>query len=363
MKKILCLLSRLLGGNTFSENILRAVRGLDDVHVDCHSFTHDLYRQFPAPKMLRCSNILEASWVISKSLDTIKLGKYDLVVLGSFEHVWPARKVLGHIPVVLFHDSTPTASLRLSQRKRLSLSSCYKPFMLHPIYRYIYIGLLKKVNLFFPRTPWCADSLSKDFYIDKCRIFPTLTSLDLSKWSPTSSPIYETSLKLLFVGNDFKRKGGLELLKIFDLFGRDDVYLTIISNDDCLGNLEFPPNVRIVQNVHHKNMPAYYRKADVFVFPTFQDQLGLSNAEALSCGIPVVARNVGGIPDIIKDGYNGFVLSYESTPADWAYVLKSLAADSAKLSRMKRNARLSALSMFSEESFDNLVRDNIKKLL
>jgi len=52
----------------------------------------------------------------------------------------------------------------------------------------------------------------------------------------------------------------------------------------------------------------WYQKASVFVCPSFYEPLGIVNLEAMSCETPVVASNVGGIPEAIQNGRNGILV-------------------------------------------------------
>jgi len=57
-----------------------------------------------------------------------------------------------------------------------------------------------------------------------------------------------------------------------------------------------------------KKLPKLYQAADIFAFSTFYENLPFAVLEALSTGLPVVTTNVGGIPEMIDDGKNGFLV-------------------------------------------------------
>jgi glycosyltransferase involved in cell wall biosynthesis len=47
--------------------------------------------------------------------------------------------------------------------------------------------------------------------------------------------------------------------------------------------------------------------ADVFLLPSAQESFGLAALEAMACEVPVVASNVGGLPEVIEHGVSGFL--------------------------------------------------------
>jgi glycosyltransferase involved in cell wall biosynthesis len=54
-------------------------------------------------------------------------------------------------------------------------------------------------------------------------------------------------------------------------------------------------------------MSIIYSAADVFVIPSLMDNLPNTVLEALMCGTPVIGFPVGGIPDMVQNGFNGLI--------------------------------------------------------
>lgn len=116
---------------------------------------------------------------------------------------------------------------------------------------------------------------------------------------------------LLFICNkiDNKRKGFDLLIESFgNIKKKDDIVICIAGEwaSNVLSINDFP-HISLGNLQDERLMSMAYNAADVFVLPTRQDNLPNTALEALSCGIPVISFNVGGIKDIIKDGINGLL--------------------------------------------------------
>jgi len=102
-----------------------------------------------------------------------------------------------------------------------------------------------------------------------------------------------------------------------------------------------------VSRVGYSEMPALYRSADVFVFPsTWEEPFGISIVEAMASGIPVVATKVGGIPEIVREGETGRLVP-PGDPQSMAEAIGQLLDSEPDRQRLGAAGRSAAESRFS----------------
>lgn len=114
--------------------------------------------------------------------------------------------------------------------------------------------------------------------------------------------------------------------------------------------------------IERNKLPSYYHAADVFVLPSINidgktEGLGVVLLEAMAAGCPVIGSNVGGIPDIIVDCENGFLVP-ERDPSALADRIIALLSDKARAEKLRVNGRETITMKFSwdmiAEKFSNI---------
>ena len=113
--------------------------------------------------------------------------------------------------------------------------------------------------------------------------------------------------------------------------------------------------IRCVVDVPAAELPAYYASADIILAPTADRWacMGLSIKEALASGRPVVASQIGGIPEAVRDGVEGFLVPADESgtfdASRFAAAISTLCGDAGLREAMGRRARARAEEVFSIE--------------
>src|SRR5262249_2766826 len=145
--------------------------------------------------------------------------------------------------------------------------------------------LYGKMRFLFPMSTWLASSFIKDNGIPSERVCPVGAGINLPRIRSTENRSYDAP-NILFVGKDFRRKGGPDLLKAFAIVRREvsDATLTIVG--PVLDHA--PEGVRCVGSLS-KSDPAQlerlldeYERASVFAMPSLYEPFGIVFAEAMA---------------------------------------------------------------------------------
>ena len=130
----------------------------------------------------------------------------------------------------------------------------------------------------------------------------------------------------------------------------DGLHLVFIGDGPELENLQNEARASdIVGNVTFLGMRhdifRFLPFIDVFVLPSVTEGTSISLLEAQSCGVPAVVTNVGGNPDIIKNGVNGFVVPVGDVDS-LALKIETIVTDLSFRSKLSHNARRLVLEKY-----------------
>lgn len=138
--------------------------------------------------------------------------------------------------------------------------------------------------------------------------------IDTDHFSPPDRREQHRNIRLITVARLLERKGIHTILEACALPTILPVKLDIVGTGPYEAELRqrveglgLSDRVRFLGYVPNEELPEHYREADVFVLPSSTESFGLVFAEAMSCGVPIAASNVGGIPETVRDGIDGLL--------------------------------------------------------
>lgn len=137
--------------------------------------------------------------------------------------------------------------------------------------------------------------------------------IDTDAFSPIKKR-ESNKIKVLFSGNLTRRKGAYLLGSIAEKLNKNIViqYTTGLRTKFHLPEMASLENLGAIS---YQQMPKIYQQADILLFPTVREGFGLAAAEAMACGLPVVATNCSSLPELVVDGKGGYLCDLEDVEA------------------------------------------------
>jgi glycosyltransferase involved in cell wall biosynthesis len=201
--------------------------------------------------------------------------------------------------------------------------------------------------LIYP-TEWAAQSAIQDYGADSskvCVIPYGANLLEEPVVDGVDRPINSGQLRLLFVGVDWRIKGGdiaLRCLRQIRASGID-CSLTICG---CVPPTPTVPDGVTVIPFLDKNIKTdrdrldkIYRESDFFLLPTRCECFGIVFCEASAYGLPSIATNTGGVPGVVRDNINGRLVSSEDDGVKFAEEIISLHSNQEKYKELRVTSR------------------------
>jgi len=149
-----------------------------------------------------------------------------------------------------------------------------------------------------------AELIRQEFNYQK-EIKVIYNGIDTNRFRPVSKK-QNANIKVLFCGNLTRRKGAHLLPYIAELLQEN---ITIQFTRGLRGKHKKIPSpiLQDMGSINHREIDKLYQQADILIFPTVREGFGLAAAEAMACGLPVVATNCSSIPELVVDGKGGYL--------------------------------------------------------
>lgn len=295
--------------------------------------------------------IFQSKRISGYILDLHQKMKFDIVHQHDFvSNIFTTKKLSRYIPVVLTNH---TGEFLLLNRLYLTKPMLryllgHISFLIGPSDELCDVHFLKERGC----VAYIANGVDVDEFIPKTRDeIATMRKtmgydpdvpivLCARRWAPTKGVIYfvkalkdilskHSNVRFLISGNEY--------------YGYPEYRKEVMS---FLEDQDVRPSVTLLGDIPHTEIQRHYQISDVVVLPSLMEATSLSGLEAMSCGKPLLGTNVGGIPEIVEDGKNGYLVAPESAK-EIADTLVEMLNNRDRLCKMGDYGRHLAVEKFS----------------
>ena len=273
-----------------------------------------------------------AQWLAGKSFDVI------VVPAGATEIAF----LKTDIPIVLVEDAT--------SRQLIGYYPQYSNLLRRSIYEMNVIQdlALKKASAVIYSSALAARSAIEDYGADPAKIHVVPFGANLDGPPPREDVLARKKFeqcRLLFLGVDWVRKGGdiafETLLKLEELGMQAELVVCGCTPPAGVGHerMKIIPFLDKNDEKQRRELEQLLMSADFLLLPTRAEAYGLVFCEASAFGLPVISTNTGGVPEIVREGENGFLLPYEARGDAYAEVIARVYYDEERYADLVRASR------------------------
>ncbi len=164
------------------------------------------------------------------------------------------------------------------------------------------------------------------------KIFSFRNCITLDSLSSHSANQSSEKVQAMFIGSIGPRKGAFDLLEALgrlkskgcvlptSIAGYEEREGDLAKARSRLRELNLSDSCELPGTVVGEKKAELFANANLFVLPSYNEGLPMAILEGMSAGMAVVSTPVGGIPEIVRDGYNGFLVQ----PGDIAHLSEKL---------------------------------------
>lgn len=300
-----------------------------------------------------------------------KKHKFDIVHAANLVHmpdIYLKFKKL-KIPSVTTVHTTLQSQSHVNGQTKLRKDYCKKTTvekltnLCYPYIKFLEKIYLRKMNNLITVSNWVKGFITENNNGTDIRVIHN--GVDVNRFSPNNGSLNEKKFEFLdninkpvifYCGRLLALKGLKTLIdSMKEILKKEDAYFVFAGSGDIkmwdkLLELNDIPknNYRFLGYVEYEKIHHLYSKSDIFVLPSFTESCPLTILEAMSTGLPVIASNVGGISEMIKNNEDGILT--EATNVDkFTKNIINLLNNTTLRKRISSNARKKVKKRFNSK--------------
>lgn len=216
--------------------------------------------------------------------------------------------------------------------------------------------LYQSLDGIFTTSDYLRDSFVSDFGIPTSRVVNVHAGVNLDYIPPVRNNKNYDSKQILFIGIEFERKGGWNVLKAFRILREKHKTATLhivgprtlTLPGELSQGVEYHGHLDKANPAHMRILNRLFDQASLFVMPSLNEPFGVAPLEAMVNHIPVVVTGRWALKEIVQPGFNGALV--EPNNVDELYeTMSRLLDDPENLRRMGRNGRELVLTTYTWE--------------
>lgn len=275
-------------------------------------------------------------------------GKIDWKIF--VKYTWVARHLISHdVDMIYAHFAESQAIVAriasLLTKKKYTLKIHGSDILMSGLSHRQLQPLLRDATLLLVVSKHISDYISTHFSLPLNAIYIHTCGIDLSFFA--GQPFVTDSRTVVFVGRQIENKGVRYLIESAVLLQKRNVDFKMViigdgpqldGNRSLCQSLGLEGRVEFLGALENKHIVRHLVSARCLVLPSLCEGAPMVIMEAMACGLPVVASRVGGIPDMISDGENGYLVE----PKDISMLadkIEKLIGDQSLACRLGKNGR------------------------
>nr|WP_295255855.1 glycosyltransferase [uncultured Blautia sp.] len=306
--------------NRFVWRIFKGIRKINEINISKNHLKGKFYEPIigiplEKNKIIQEADVINLHWINDGMLtykEILKLEKLGKKIVWTMHDMYP-------FTAGCYYDNECGKYKDSCKKCILAEDALKREKYIQKIFRKKY-AVYQRTNITFVGcSNWISNCARRSTLTKKHDVYTINNPIDMSIFKPIEKEMafkkfnIVTSKKVIAFGamqsDSDPRKGYKYLIKTLKYLNSEEYLLVVFgNNDNSKTNSFYDFEVKSVGKIESDDqLVALYSMADVFVAPSVQENLSNAVMESLACGTPVVAFNIGGMPDLIENKKNGYL--------------------------------------------------------